>query len=76
MNLLLEFNCLTEVNEHSAAAKLLIDTFGRDEEKQAINVICGKQNSRGYILPEEQAERDNMVRKYFNLMRELSQNSN
>lgn len=65
------YNQLTENNDHTAAAKLLIDRFGNDEEKELINEIADRHEQRGNISKDDQRERDRIARKYFKRLKNL-----
>lgn len=65
MNLKFEFQCLTEVNEHTAAAKLLVDTFGTDDEKQIIKEIAERHEKLGYLTMEDSRQRFEISNKYY-----------
>ena len=50
---------------HTENAVELAMMFGTEEEQKRMNMIMTAHNTRGYILPDEQEERDALVRKYY-----------
>jgi hypothetical protein len=66
MNLLtFEFEALTEENNHSEAAKLVIDALGTEAERAELTEIIAMHDKRGYIRQADQARRDALVKKYW-----------
>lgn len=59
-----EYDKLTARNDHSTAALLLVRSLGTAEEVKTIEAISARQ-SLGGINKDDQTERDNIARKYF-----------
>ena len=55
-------------NMHTENAVELAMMFGTKEEQKRMNMIMTAHNTRGYILPDEQEERDALVRKYYPML--------
>ena len=60
-----DFFANEEENMHTENAVELAYKFGTPEEIDRMNKIMTAHNSRGYIEPAEQEERDELVRKYY-----------
>lgn len=63
------YDSLTDNNDHTGAALLLVNHFGTASEKRKLKEIEEKQNKRGHITEKEQNERDTIARKYFKRLR-------
>jgi len=60
-----DFFANEDENMHTENAVELAYKFGTPEEIDRMNKIMTAHNSRGYIEPAEQEERDELVRKYY-----------
>ena len=58
-------------NMHTENAVELAMMFGTEEEQKRMNMIMTAHNTRGYILPDEQEERDALVRKYYPMLEDV-----
>lgn len=58
-------------NMHTENAVELAMMFGSKEEQDRMNKIMTAHNTRGYILPDEQEERDALVRKYYPMLEDV-----
>lgn len=58
-------------NMHTENAVELAMMFGTKEEQKRMNMIMTAHNTRGYILPDEQEERDALVRKYYPMLEDV-----
>jgi len=58
-------------NMHTENAVELAMMFGTKEEQKRMNIIMTAHNTRGYILPDEQEERDALVRKYYPMLEDV-----
>lgn len=64
MTLQEKYEMLTDINDHTSAAQLLIRKFGTEEEIKQIDDIAKKHNDRGHILQSEIEVRNNLENKY------------
>ena len=60
-------------NMHTENAVELAMMFGTEEEQKRMNMIMTAHNTRGYILPDEQEERDALVRKYYPMLEDVEE---
>jgi len=67
-----KYNELEANNDHNEAAKLLVDQFGTEDERDIIEGITVRHKRRGYISNEDRTLRHNVSQKYFRLMINLS----
>ena len=58
-------------NMHTENAVELATLFGTKEEQDRMNKIMTAHNTRGYILPDEQEERDQLVQKYYPMLEDV-----
>jgi hypothetical protein len=63
-----QYNMLTNVNDHTGAAQLIIHKFGTEEEIKEIDDIAQKHKNRGYILESEIEVRSKLENKYLRLL--------
>ena len=56
---------------HTENAVELATLFGTKEEQDPMNKIMTAHNTRGYILPDEQEERDQLVQKYYPMLEDV-----
>lgn len=59
-----EYDALTEINDHTGAAKLIVDAFGTFDDKLSMDVIANNHERRGYITAMEKESRDQIVGKW------------
>jgi hypothetical protein len=71
MSLAIYHEKLVDANNHSAAAKLVIDILGTDDEKTEINQIVANHYNRGYITHTDQTRRDDLNRKYWDQFKKM-----
>lgn len=63
------YNYLTALNEHTSAAKMLVENFGTDEERAEIYAIAARQQNQGYLTQEDSRKRFEISNKYYALIR-------
>lgn len=66
--LLQKYQQLEEINAHSAAAKLLVDNFGTEEEKEIMNRIIKRHKANGFIGQDDYELRYKISQKYYNVL--------
>ena len=66
-----DFKNLEKVNDHDGAAKGVVDMHGTSAEKMKIDAIIARNNMRGHITKADQTKRDDIVRKYYNKLKEM-----
>ncbi len=68
-DLLKEFNALTDNNDHSEAARLLVNSYGSTEAKKKINSLTfpNKKQTESDI-----AERNTIVRPYLKMAKNFA----
>lgn len=69
--LLQKYNELEDRNDHTGAAKLLIDTFGTETEQEIMNAIATRHQIAGHIEHEDYKKRYEISQKYYKLLRNL-----
>ena len=60
-----DFQKLEQSNDHTEAAKKLIDMFGTSDEKKEMNDIKARHEKTGYINGKDYSKRQMMVKKYY-----------
>ena len=60
-----DFEKLETTNDHTEAAKKLIDMFGTSDEKKEMNDIKTRHEKTGYINGKDYSKRQMMVKKYY-----------
>lgn len=66
MNTILKkYNQLEANNSHTAAAKLLVDNFGTEEEKTTMNGIVERHKKNQFISSEDYRLRYEISQKYY-----------
>ena len=60
-----DFEKLESTNDHTEAAKKLIDMFGTSDEKKEMNDIKARHEKTGYINGKDYSKRQMMVKKYY-----------
>ena len=60
-----DFQKLETTNDHTEAAKKLIDMFGTSDEKKEMNDIKTRHEKTGYINGKDYSKRQMMVKKYY-----------
>ena len=71
-----DFKNLEKVNDHDGAAKGVGDMHGTSAEKMKIDAIIARNNMRGHITKADQTKRDDIVRKYYNKLKEMNTGRN
>ena len=71
-----DFKNLERVNDHDGAAKGVVDMHGTSAEKMKIDAIIARNNMRGHITKADQTKRDDIVRKYYNKLKEMNTGRN
>ena len=71
-----DFKNLERVNDHDGAAKAVVDMHGTGAEKMKIDAIIARNNMRGHITKADQTKRDDIVRKYYNKLKEMNTGRN
>ena len=71
-----DFKNLEKVNDHDGAAKAVVDMHGTGAEKMKIDAIIARNNMRGHITKADQTKRDDIVRKYYNKLKEMNTGRN
>lgn len=62
------YDMLTEINDHTGAAQLVVRKFGTEEEIKEIDDIAKKHKNRGYILQPEIEVRSKLENRYLRLL--------
>jgi hypothetical protein len=65
------YEAYVERNNHTKAAKLLVDAFGSAEEQAEIRILYAKENL-GSLSDTEKAGRDYFLRKYHKVLIKLT----
>ena len=65
-----DYKELEKINDHDGAAKGVVDMHGTSAEKMKIDAIIARNNMRGHITKADQTKRDDIVRKYYNKLKE------
>jgi len=66
--LLKKYRRYESINSHNNAAKLLVDNFGTEEEKEIMKQIIERYNKIGYITNEDRELRYSISQKYYKLI--------
>lgn len=74
--LLAEHQRLESKNYHGEAAALLVNFFGTEDEKDVIGGINASHENRGRLTDSEYDKRNKLSRKYFRILRLLTEKSN
>jgi hypothetical protein len=69
-----EYKDFTSRNNHTAAAKVLVDHFGTDEERKRIAEITALSEKRAVLPADVLNERASLGRKYFHKIRAMLYN--
>ena len=64
-----DFEKLESTNDHTEAAKKLIDMFGTSDEKKEMNDIKARHEKTGYINGKDYSKRQMMVKKYYSRLK-------
>ena len=64
-----DFQKLEQSNDHTEAAKKLIDMFGTSDEKKEMNDIKARHEKTGYINGKDYSKRQMMVKKYYSKLK-------
>ena len=64
-----DFEKLESTNDHTEAAKKLIDMFGTSDEKKEMNDIKARHEKTGYINGKDYSKRQMMVNKYYSKLK-------
>jgi flagellar motor switch protein FliG len=72
LEVLKEYNDLEDNNDHTAAASLLVDVFGTDEEKDIMKGILIRHERNGHIIQEDYQKRYEVSQKYFVILRGMT----
>ena len=64
-----DFEKLESTNDHTEAAKKLIDMFGTSDEKKEMNDIKARHEKTGYINGKDYSKRQMMVKKYYSKLK-------
>lgn len=59
-----EYKALTEINDHTGAAVVVVDAVGTGYERMRIHTIQSHVEKYGRILPEDKEERDQIMRRF------------
>jgi hypothetical protein len=71
-NLRAEYDLLEDTNNHTEAAKLLVDQFGTEDEKQIMEDIAYRHKKNGHIVSEDYKKRYEVSQKYYHLLKAIS----
>lgn len=66
--LLKKYRRYESINSHNNAAKLLVDNFGTEEEKEIMNQIIARAKKREYMTHEDIELRYSISQKYYKLI--------
>lgn len=66
--ILKKYNQLEADNNHTDAALLLVQTFGKSEEIETIKAIAERQEANGFIDPADDKLRFETSNKYYRLL--------
>jgi uncharacterized protein YrzB (UPF0473 family) len=63
------YEYLTEINDHTRAAVLLVDTFGTEDEKDEIGAIAVRHKKDGHISMRDSHRRFELSNKYYKIIK-------
>lgn len=66
-----KFEQLTEINDHTTAAQLLVDFLGTPEEQDTLTRIALNHERKGHIEYADMVTRDTMTSKYHKLLNKM-----
>ena len=64
-----DFQKLEQSNDHTEAAKKLIDMFGTSDEKKEMNDIKARHEKTGYISGTDYSKRIKLVNRYYSRLK-------
>jgi hypothetical protein len=67
-SLLKKYQRLEANNDHNEAAMLLVNNFGTDDEKIALQEIIARHEKQGYISMDDTRLRFEIAQKYYKLI--------
>ena len=64
-----DFQKLEQSNDHTEAAKKLIDMFGTSDEKKEMNDIKARHEKTGYISGKDYSRRIQLTNRYYSRLK-------